>query len=117
MVKAFAGSSTSSQSMLANGGWALWFGRQSQMNVVPVSVGNCRLDSLVGMQPRPRTAFQTALATVIPVSVGRSNRGGGCSGGGRVMLAPNTAFQLTRAVWRSTRSGAFWQVVSIHKDR
>ena len=29
------------------------------------------------------------------------------------MLAPNTAFQLTRAAWRSTRSSAFWQVEAI----
>ena len=69
VVKAFASSPTSFRSMLANAGWALWFGRQSQMNVVPVSVGNCRLDSLVGMQPRPRTAFQFALASVVPVNV------------------------------------------------
>ena len=87
------------------------------MNVVPVSVGECWLGSLVGMQPRPRTAFQTALATVIPVSVGRSNRGGGCSGGGRSKLAPNTAFQLTRAVWRSTRSSAFWHLEAAENGR
>ena len=82
VVKAFAGSPTSFRSMLANGGWALWFGRQWQMNVIAVSVGKSWLGSVVGMQPRPRAAFQSALANLVPVSVGRSNRGGGCSGGG-----------------------------------
>ena len=72
VVKAFAGSRTSSQSMLANGGWALWFGRQWQMNVIAVSVGKSWLGSVVGMQPRPRVAFQTALATVVPVNVGQT---------------------------------------------
>ena len=69
VVQTFAGSRTSFRSMPANGRWALWCGGQSQLNVVPVTAGECWVGSVVGMLPRPRTWFKTMLATGVPVNV------------------------------------------------